>query len=291
MAQATSTPARDILEKGYYVFENVLTNEEIDRLRQASREFFKSHGRAELGGGSKQANAAVEVPAIEWLFYHPRILQCFREALDTNTIMFTSHADVQKDRLGGWHKDDGTNPAQPDNLGYFSRFAYDADDCRVYKMGIYLQDHDHDNAGLWVREGSHRMKSVDDGRLVYTATKAGSVIVFDVRISHTGHLPSRMQAKLRNMSRSLPGGAVIDFAVRKTRLTYRRAIGRERMAIFFTFGIPNDYTLEFSRNNMLRQIRLTPGTDPKLPASLRQALERENVLLAEDQLAELCPSN
>jgi phytanoyl-CoA dioxygenase PhyH len=282
----TSQAAANLREKGYHVFHDVLNDAEIQRLRVACREHFKSKGRPVDGGGKKQANAAAEVPAIEWLFAHPRILACFRDALGTDTIMFTSHSDIQKDVLTGWHKDDGTQQSNPNETGYFAKFAYGADDCRVYKMGVYLQDHDKDTAGLTVREGSHHCKAIDDGAIHYTGSRAGSVVLFDVRITHSGQDKTRLQRRLTMASALLPKGSV-DAMFAKTRMLYRTLVGRERIASFFTFGLPNDYTIEFSKNNMRRQLRLTPGTSPKLPASMREAFIKENVLLAEDHFADL----
>jgi hypothetical protein len=234
-----------------------------------------------LGGGQKQANAAVEVPAIQWLYFHPNVLSCFRQALGTDSIMFTSHADVQKDILGGWHKDDGTDAAAPDMTGYFSKFAYGIDDCKVYKMGIYLQDHQNDAAGLSVREGSHRTKSWSEGPVRYTGGPAGSVVVFDVRITHTGQLRTRLQRKLIDLASYLPK-QYFEPAFAKARRSYRAAVGRERIAMFFTFGMPNEHTIEFATSNMRRQLKLEPGTNPKLPPNVRQAFESNHVLLAED---------
>jgi hypothetical protein len=85
---------------------NILSREETDRLRLAANRHFKNNGRAVLGGGVKQANAAVEVPEMSWLYYHPAILRSFRQALGTDAIMFTNHSDVQKNVLNGWHKDE-----------------------------------------------------------------------------------------------------------------------------------------------------------------------------------------
>ncbi len=44
--------------------------------------------------GLTQPNAAVEVPDINWLFYHPKILAVMRKLLGQEEIMFTSHCDL-----------------------------------------------------------------------------------------------------------------------------------------------------------------------------------------------------
>ncbi len=267
-------------QKGYYLFPQVLTKDEIQSLRASSQRYFKRAGRRFPGGGKKVANAAVEVPEVNWLFLHDKVLDCFRRALGTDSIMFTSHADVQKDILGGWHKDDGTSDGNSTDSGYFSTFAYDADDCRVYKMGVYLQDHDANAGGLFVREGSHRSKSYTDGREIYLGGRAGDVVLFDVRITHTGEKKTRLQKRL------FPTTAgrlrrMINKAASRLRAGYRAALGRERICIFFTFGICNHYTIEFAKSNMLRQIRLQPSTSPVLPDGFRNCCEAKGIELAE----------
>jgi hypothetical protein len=188
---------------------------------------------------------------------------------------------VQKDVLGGWHKDDGTEEASPANTGYFSRHTYDLDDCKVYKMGVYLQDHDHDKTGLWVREGSHRLASFRAGEVQYTNMRAGDVIVFDVRITHSGQFKSLLERKLLVLSKHVPQ-RFFDWSFATARTAYRALRSRERIALFFTFGLPNQHTIEFARSNMRRQLRLTPGTSPRLPSAIRKAFESRGVVLAED---------
>jgi hypothetical protein len=135
--------------------------------------------------------------------------------------------------------------------------------------------------GLSVREGSHHVKSHAEGQPFYTATPAGSVVLFDVRITHSGQFKTQLQRRLIQISDYLPK-RYFDATFAKTRTAYRAALGRERVAIFFTFGLPNDHTVQFAISNMRRQVKLTPGTSPKLPANLRKAFEDNHVLLAED---------
>jgi ribosomal protein L16/L10AE len=278
----SKTPAQEIEEKGYVIFRNVLTAKEIDAARDAANRYFATHGGREVvGGGLKQANAAVEVPEVRWLYHHPAILRCFRQALGQDEIMFTQHSDVQKDILNGWHKDDGTDPARPQDPGYFQRFTYDLDDCKVYKAGVYFQDHEKDKNGLWVREGSHRIAGNDDGPVHYTGTKKGDVIIFDVRITHSGQFKSKLQRALIRASEKLPAKALVERGLAESRRTLRKLLGRERVASFFTFGLPNQHTIEFARANMRRQIMLTPGTSPRLPEGLRKEFERVGVKTAE----------
>jgi hypothetical protein len=276
------TPQKHVSTLGYVVFRNVLTPEETNRLRQAGQRHFKRHGRPVLGGGMKQSNAVVEIPEMSWLFYHPAILRSFRQALGTDAIMFTNHSDLQKDVLNGWHKDDGTDGRDPNQVGYFPRFAYDADDCRVYKAGVYLEDHHLDHCGLWVREGSHLVKDHGIGAPVYTAPRCGDVVIFDVRVTHSGQFKTFLQRQVIKIAGYAPKPEAVERAFTRARRAYRTILGRERMASFFTFGLSNALTIEFAKSNMSRQIADTPGTNPFLPANIRREFEKAGVALAED---------
>ena len=235
----------------------------------------------------KVSNAAVKVPGVAWVFHHPKVVACFREALGTDRICFTSHADVQMNVLGGWHKDDGTDVERPEHTGYFNQFTYDRDDCAVYKVGIYLYDHDQDRAGLSVRVGSHRVKAHDAGPAHYTAPRAGVHGCLRCADHSCGRVQGRnfLQLACCNYRRSCHmRSAGFPRAGLPRRKVYRSIIGRQRLAIFFTFGVPNEYTYEFAKSNMRRQLADEPDASRTLPPDVRKAFEDQGVLLAEDQV-------
>jgi len=274
----------EMMERGFCVFNDVLSDAEITDLQSTIRWFFKLGGRKVDGGGKKIGNAVIEVPAINWLFHHPKILSCFRSALGSQAIMFTGSAGIQKDVFTSWHKDDGTDASRPDYPGYFSNFTYEVNECKVYRLGVYLQDHDCDEYGLSVREGSHRFKSLEDGPAYYTGARARSIIIFDARITHAGQLKSKVLGRLLDWSSSLkPAKETVE----RVRALYRAAMGRERIAIFSSFGLPNTYTIEYARRIMEKELRLTGGVMSNLPLAFRRALNQNGVSLAQDHFSEL----
>jgi len=240
-------------------------------------------------GGKTQPNAACVMPNLAWIFHHPKILSVMRELLGTEEIMFTSHCDVHSRTLSGWHKDDGMTVMEG---GYFGKPTYHLDDCRVYKVAIYLQDHHHNLGGLRVRRHSHRLAPLEQGEEIYLKTKAGDIIVFDVRLTHTGQtdvIPVPWLNKPLNLclkaSHRIFHTRVLDVALKQI---YDRIAG-DRMSIFFTFGFPNDYTIKFARNNMRRQLTQDPTSPIYLPNALRQRLLENKVLLGEEYFADLKP--
>ena len=72
-------------------------------------------------------------------------------------VIFTSHCDAHLGKFtDDWHKDDGTGKGDESN-GYFGERTYGNDDCNVYKVAIYFQDHLRNTGGFSVIEGSHKL--------------------------------------------------------------------------------------------------------------------------------------
>jgi hypothetical protein len=270
--------AASIDTKGYFVFRNVLSEAEIQNLHDVCRAVFKNSARLVKGGGQKQANAACEVPAVGWLFHHPGLLSCMRQALGSTEVMYTNHASLQNHVPGGWHKDDGTD-GTPNDSGYFSRIPYGIPECRLVTTAVYLQDHDRSTTGLWVREGSHKTPAYDEGEIRYIGARAGDILTFDIRLTHSGGFKSKFESKVID---HLPN------ALRALYLTarrhYRTALGRYRTGVFCTFGLPNNYTIEFAKNAMTKQRSFLKDSNPRLSSTLHDALKANGVLLAEDHL-------
>ncbi len=283
--------AQKIENDGFLIIRDVLAQNEVKKLREIVNNHFSCKG-VPANSRLTQPNAAVEIPEISWLFYHPKILTIMSELLGQEKTMFTSHCDVHGGTLSGWHKDDGM--AVMDG-GYFGKPTYGELNCCVYKVAIYLQDHVHNRSGLTVKKGSHRVSSLDCGEEVYLKTRAGDVVIFDVRLTHTGQrygVPiSQLQKPLRLATRIVSKlwkieEQKIDNFLKKI---YHQISGdEERLSIFFTYGIANEYTKKFAVNNMKRQIwQNNNSKNIFLQSSTRQALLDNNVALAEDYFEEL----
>jgi hypothetical protein len=283
--------ASDLEEKlgkdGFVIIEDVLSLNEVKELRRIVSKHFALKGSI-ANSGITQSNAAVEVPEMEWIFCHPKILKTVKSLLKQGEIMFTSHCDVHSRTLSNWHKDDGMT-VMPG--GYFGKPMYDDPDCQVYKVVVYLQDHMHNHAGLTVRKGSHRLPSLDQGEEVHLKTKAGDIVIFDVRLTHTGQrdavpLPG-LTKSVNLLQRVLKKAFRVNATVsdRSFKGIYNRLSG-ERLSIFFTYGSPNEQTINFAVNNMKRQLQQNGNANIYLSASLQRSLVGNGVFLAEDYFAE-----
>jgi hypothetical protein len=280
--------SQEIESQGYCLVKNILSKDEIEGLRQIVSQHFEQDGLP-ANGGLTQSNAAVAVPELMDVFYHPKILTLMRQLLHQEQIMFTSHCDIHSRTLGGWHKDDGMTVMEG---GYFGEATYDVENCRVYKVAIYLQDHHNNLGGLRVRRGSHRLAALDRGEEVYLQTKAGDILFFDARLTHTGQtevVPIPWLIKpIGILRRIIHKVCKVEFTGIDTlfRNIYDRIAG-DRLSIFFTFGSPNEWTIKFAQNNMRRQLSQFPNAPIYLSESLRQNLLNRDFMLAEDYFSDI----
>jgi hypothetical protein len=279
--ERTTPPASTLAERierdGFAIVEGVLDPAEVAALREAVDRILDARGIAK-SGGTVLPNAAVQAPEISWILTHDRILARIRDALGCPAPMFTLEADLHRNFIAGqWHKDTGEQVMED---GYFGVDAFGRQDCRVVKVGIYLQDHG-DGRGLQVRPGSHRSRDIGAGPGIEVASRAGDVVLFDVRISHRGVRPRVLDAIALGASR--PGRARDRW---KRMATCRRRLGawtgrRDRMAVYFAFGIPNEQSVAFASRNMRRQLSQLGGERVELASPLLQAFAAAGVGVAD----------
>lgn len=109
----------------------------------------------------------------------------------------------------------------------------------IYKIAIYLQDHP-DQDGLSIVPGSHKDKDASRAPL-HLSTHAGDIVIFDQRLRHAGHFPSRVERVIATVAWKLHRLRLVDDVERHRlfwrlrQLLYGRP-GADRLAIFLTFG-------------------------------------------------------
>lgn len=265
---------------GIFVVRNALSQAEIGELRGVLLEYLPGRGQR-FSLGRTQFNAAVKVPELAFIFAHPRILTVVKQVLGETNVVFTGHCDIHMNLLSGWHKDSGeTVPG-----GYFTGPYMTSADCRVFKVAIYLQDTGRRDS-FTARLGSHRETDLSVGKEVSVQSRTGDIVVFDVRITHTGQLPDPVEKGLMGLTLALNRGQRDreDPAwVSRLKAFYWKLIRRrDRLSVFFTFGAPNSFTSDFAEANMRRQDRAGAAGGPDgLPPKLRNALESEGVQLSD----------
>jgi len=263
---------------GFVVVRDFLAAEEIDRLRGVVSRFFRKGGVL-FHLGKTQPNAAIECPDLAFLFSEPKVVDLFREVFAQDDILFTGHCDIHEDVFSRWHKD-------THDSAYFEESCF-TPDCRIYKMGVYLQDHPR-TGGLTVRPGSHRKPEMDSGPGIHLGSRAGDVIVFDVRLDHHGRAPDAVDQGLHWLSQAIKKGLGAIFPalrqpgdvafVHRLKRGYEALIGRPRkQSVFFTFGAPNRFSHQFARASMARQLRQYEGQPASYPEGLVDRLRAAGV--------------
>jgi len=258
---------KTLADTGVAVVRGLLEPKDIDRVAAQVREHLRVKG-SRYNLGKTQPNAAVAIPELAFLFAHQNIVRLFRWILGDDNVVFTGHCDVHMNMLSGWHKDSGETAG-----GYFRGDYFRAVECRVFKIGIYLQDSEARSA-LLIRQGSHHDPGLCGGGKVALDTRRGDVVVFDVRITHAGQLPDRVEKALKAINFLLTRGSRLHEDSRLAgalKSGYWKLIGRrDRMSVFFTFGAPNSYTYDFAFFNVVRQNIQARGCDVELPQDLQR---------------------
>jgi hypothetical protein len=267
-------------DDGIFVVRNALSRAEIGELRDILLRYLPRRGMR-FSLGKTQPNAAEKVPELAFIFAHPRILTVAKQVLGETNVVFTGHCDIHMNLLSGWHKDSGeTVPG-----GYFTGPYMTSSDCRVFKVAIYLQDTGRRD-GFTARLGSHRATDLSVGKQINVQSRVGDIVVFDVRITHTGQLPDPVEKGLKGLSLALNGGQrgrEDPVWVSRVKALYWKLVGRrDRLSVFFTFGAANTFTYDFARANMSRQVREGAACGSAgLPPKLSDALESEGVKLSD----------
>lgn len=228
------TPRQQIQEKGFFIARQILTDDDVSRLSHSLSEHFK-HTWTRVGLGKHQPNASVAIPSIEWVFTHPKILATLRELFNSENVIFTKNCDAHMNMLSWWHKDTSEGKG-----GCFTGDYFNRRECRVYRAGVYLQD--HMSRGLTVRHGSHRQKSLKVGKKEYLKTHKGDVIFFDIRLTHAGQFADPVEYALLRAGRFLQREEV----AMKLRAWYNKMLARpDKLSLFFTYGHPSKDTYAF----------------------------------------------
>jgi hypothetical protein len=267
-------------DDGIFVVRNALSQAEVGELRDVLLRHLPRCG-LRFSLGKTQPNAAVKVPDLAFIFAHPRILAVLKQVLGETNVVFTGHCDIHMNMLSGWHKDSGeTVPG-----GYFTGPYMTSADCRVFKVAIYLQD-TRRRDGFTARLGSHRETDLRAGKQINVQTRTGDIVVFDVRITHTGQLPDPVEKGLKGLGLAVNRGnrdREDPAWVSRVKALYWKLIGRrDRLSVFFTFGAANTFTSDFARANMDRQARGGAASGSAgLPPKLRDALGKEGVTLSD----------
>jgi hypothetical protein len=264
-----------LIEDGFVVIPDVLSQAEIAQLRQQVQSILDEQGLPK-SGGTVLPNAAAEAPSLSWIFAHARIIESVRAATALRELVFTAEADLHRNFVSGnWHKDTGEMMMEG---GYFGCDAMSSEDCRVYKVAIYLQDH-LDTSGLTVRIGSTSNPDLSEGQERHLATRAGDIVLFDVRLTHRGICPTlfdRVTTRLGDISPV--DSSTLAATIRLWK--YRAQRRPDRLAVYFALGAPNERSEIFAARNMRRQLQQLGRQKFAISSDLRGRFTDQNIRTA-----------
>ena len=273
--------AETLDRQGYCSVTGTFDADQIETLRKTVNRVLDDRG-IDKAGGTVLPNAAVAAPELSWVLTYEPILVAVRAALACSNPLFTLEADLHRNYLAArWHKDTGERVVDG---GYFGTDPFGQSDCRVVKVAIYLQGY-RDGRGLRVRPGSNRSREMGAGNGVEIKNQAGDIVLFDVRTTHRGVRPGKLDFAAAGLSRFAARGKRAEAAA-----VWRRRLGRwtsrpDRLAIYFAFGIPNEMSETFASRNMSRQLTQLGQRLSGLPPQLIQTFSESGVKIAE--MAEL----
>jgi len=253
--------------RGFALIPQLLTPEEVRELRGVCLEFFRRNA-VYLDCGITQPDAFRKIPEIRWLLADERIHDVFRRYCGS-PIVYCHHSDVHLNKYTGWHKD---------ACGHDDFTADSAESYGVYKIAFYLQEHGPQKPALSVRAGSHRTSTLHAGEIVRLHPNLGDGILFDCRISHAGEDLSVPAKVVRSLIRSQESRSRFFGGLRRLR-------GEpDKLAIFFTLGVPNRFLKEHVEITVRRQLTQIGESSYHLPDGIAAILKQAGVGWQEIQL-------
>jgi hypothetical protein len=111
--------------------------------------------------------------SFRYVLLDARIVNVARQLLGNDVVYFGDSGIRVGNGGRGFHQDFVDRALEPTAGGL--RFV------------LYLQDHTASSGGLKVRLGSHRFVSRHFGRMMNVPTELGDLVVFYLRLAHTGH--------------------------------------------------------------------------------------------------------
>lgn len=241
MAYLTKPQIEEFNKNGFLVLKNILSKDEIEKLREITIDFFtkKEDEVVFLYSGKTKPNALNCMPELaEAVFKNEKVIDTMKD-LCGKDVRYGHHSDVHFNMLSGWHKDNNGD----DDWATGPK----GETFMCYKMAFYFQDHTKNADGLTVRKGSHLTRDLHKGELYNIPSEPGDAVVFDMRISHIGKKANVFEKAASVMLKS---------NVAKFRLFQgiRNAFKlQDKISLFFAFGVPNQFTDEHIQKNLDRQ--------------------------------------
>jgi hypothetical protein len=211
MQTGTAESRQEQFERdGFVTVTGVLSPEEVAELREFFTRLFSTE--PEYAGDNRFARYDIfsRYPETRALLTKPPVLDALRDLLGDDFAL-VPESGVQDSRYGWWHKD--TSEMERDGVSF-----HKDPDFRMVQCAVYLQENDEHGGGLDILPGSHLLEDdtapprkhslwqrvlfklglSDPGRLkppqpegAYSIpSRAGDMVIFDVRANHMASQPT-----------------------------------------------------------------------------------------------------
>ncbi len=241
---------------GYAVVRSVFSADEVLKLREAVQNLAAQDVQDAGDGGQFLPYELSVYPELSELLLDDRLLDVAHRLLGDTPVYFRDSAVNIGGTVRGWHKDnrvdDRYNPSAPDWQGTYP----------IIRMGIYLQDHKTHSGGLALRVGSHSnpkslrvsaaqafwglvsrfrkgsyVRALAGGMLtagkpIHAPSKAGDVIVWNLRTTHTAHTLRLKALPTLKLPPAIENRIPESLALPEE---------KERIAVFATYGAPSPH--------------------------------------------------
>jgi hypothetical protein len=210
---------------GYAILRGVFSGEEVTWMRREVRAMLAKRARPHNGGLSCTPQPGESVLA-------SRLLDDARVSPWKGELPSIIH--LHQDTVHDWHVD--LEPPAPATV-------FNGTPASMYKIAIYLQDHLQWD-GLSVIPGSHKEANTPRAAL-HLSTRAGDLVIFDLRIRHAGHLPIGAERMIATLTWWLYRVRLVNDPgrhrlYRRFRHLLQPGPAAERLAIFLTFATSQD---------------------------------------------------
>ena len=223
---------------GYAIYRNVFNQNEIEEFRDLVKKSLEEDiklNRAEFDdSGEKKVYYTVGdmiIKPISKLLFDKRIVNIANEIIGETPCYF-GEGNYQVgvgDR--GFHRDMADESIDGISTRDYGHGPDWKDSYKIIRIGVYLQDHDKFSGGVKLEKGSNKLP-FNKGKRVLADTKAGDVVVWDLRTYHSGN-----SVRLK-LFPNLPLGCRIENILPDSFVIPEP---KERNSVFMVFGADNKH--------------------------------------------------
>ena len=236
---------KSFFENGYLIIRSIFTQDEVMRIKQIALSYFadESNHYVYHNCGKVLPNFFEYIPELRTVM-NQKIIDISKELI--GDVKYLYHSDLHYNMFNNWHRDLSNN--------YIDNFESEEifKKAQIYKVGIYLQDHQENNQGLSLIPKSHTIFDENKfGDSIDIHSNIGDIIIFDQRIMHKGYSIVKENIPIcKDIEKD-------SLTVDKDKFEYfeksRQLNNSTKLSIFFGIGVDNKINKEFSKGIIKRQ--------------------------------------